>query len=156
MISKTIFSLIVFFALSACAFFGGGNDSNKSNANPTLLARPLGLTMLELEKNNAISIKIKFQCVQEGNKEAEKYKIKMFQYKMRVTEGDKEILAQGTQRTWLEPNVNIINLNYPKNRKIQFKNLEISSHTWVRAFSELQLAAPIALTLQECKDLAPY
>jgi hypothetical protein len=149
MISKTIFSLIVFFALSACAFFGGSSDARKSSANPTLLARPLGLSMLENEKNNAISIKIKFQC--EGS-----YKIKMFQYKLRVTEGDKEILAQGTQRAWLEPNVNIINLNYPKNRKVQFKNLEISSHTWVRAFSELQLAAPIALTLQECKDLAPY
>jgi len=150
MISKIIYSVIISFALCACSIFGSSSDAAaKSKANPALLARPLGLSVLELEKNNALSVKIKFQC--EGS-----YKIKMFQYKLKVTEGDKEIMAQGTQRTWLEPNVNIINLNYPKNRKIQFKGLEISSHTWVRSFSELQLTSPVVLTLQECKDLAPY
>ena len=148
--------LLLSILLPACSLFGEAAPTEAQKRSAASLNKPLGISVLEFPKFNAISLKIKFQCVQDGNKEADQYKIKVFQYKIKVTEGDKEILTEGVQRNWLEPNVSVLNLKYPKNRPITFKSLEISSHTWVKSFSELQLGSPLALTLQQCKDLAPY
>lgn len=113
-------------------------------------ARPLGVSVLELKKTNAISIKVKFDCQDEN------YKVRMFKYKIRVTENGKEIQTEGLQKGWVEKNVTVLNLRYPKKRDIKFKSLEISAHSWVRSFPDNLLSQPLSLSLQQCKDLAPY
>lgn len=125
-------------------------NSSSQESLTKLKARPLGISVLELSKTNAISIKLKINCQDEA------YKIRMFKYKIRVTENDKEIQTEGLQKTWLEKNTTVLNLRYPKNRKVKFKSLEISAHTWIRSFPDTQLEQPLGLTLQQCKDLAPY
>lgn len=125
-------------------------DPTTGESMSKLKARPLGVSVLELKNINAISIKLKFDCQDES------YKIRMFKYKIRVTENDKEIQTEGLQKTWLEKNTTIVNLKYPKTRNIKFKSLEISAHSWVRSFPDSQLSSPLSFTLQQCKDLAPY
>jgi hypothetical protein len=146
---NTFFVLIIL--VTACA------SSESAQTDPTtgetmakLNARPLGVSVIELPNTNAISIKLKFDC-QDAN-----YKIRMFKYKIRVTENDKEIQTEGLQKSWLEKNTTIVNLRYPKNRSIKFKSIEISAHSWVRSFPDSQLSTPIGLTSQQCKELAPY
>jgi len=143
MILKTL-SLLLVLMLAGCA------SSTESEAADPIKARPLGVSVLELTKTNAISIKIQFDC-QDAN-----YKIRMFKYKIRVVENGKEIQTEGLQKAWLEKNVTVLNLRYPKTRAIKFKSLEISAHSWVRSFPDNQLSQPLSLSLQQCQDLAPY
>jgi hypothetical protein len=137
--------------LSSCASSESAPKDPATGENlEKLKARALGVSTLQLVKTNAISIKLKFDCQDES------YKVRMFKYKIRVTENDKEIQTEGLQKSWVEKNVTIVNLRYPKTRDIKFKSIEISAHSWVRSFPDSQLGQPLRLTLQECKDLAPY
>lgn len=145
----------VFLVLSG--ILAGCASSESAQTDPVsgetiakLKARPLGVSVIELPNTNAISVKIKFDC------QDDTYKIRMFKYKIRVTENDKEIQTEGLQKTWLEKNVTVVNLRYPKKRDIKFKSIEISAHSWVRSFPDTQLTTPLGLSLQQCKDLAPY
>jgi len=145
------FLFLTILLMTGCASSESAQqDPATGESMSKLKARPLGVSNLELKNTNAISIKIKFDCQDEN------YKIRMFKYKIRVTENEKEIQTEGLQKTWLEKNTTIVNLKYPKNRSIQFKSLEVSAHSWVRSFPDTQLSSPLALTLQQCKDLAPY
>lgn len=149
----TLFLYIGSF-LVGCSVFGGTKATSKRIPSAAL-TRPLGLSIIDVTpEQKAISLKVKFNCIKDGS--GEPHKIRSFKYKIKVTEGEKEIVSEGTQRAWLEPNVSVLNLKYPKSRDINFKSLEISSHTWIRSFSELQLSEPITLSLNECKALEPY
>ena len=143
--------LLVALIITACASSESAQTDPATGETMTKLkARPLGVSVIELPNTNAISIKLKFDCQEEN------YKIRMFKYKIRVTENDKEIQTEGLQKSWLDKNTTIVNLKYPKSRNIKFKSIEISAHSWVRSFPDSQLSSPIGLTLQQCKDLAPY
>ncbi|WP_413290055.1 hypothetical protein [Bdellovibrio sp. HCB337] len=151
---KTTLFLYIGFFLVGCSVFSGTKSASKRNPSAAL-TRPLGLTVVDVTpEQKAISLKVKFNCLKDDG--GEPHKIRSFKYKIKVTEGEKEIASEGTQRTWLEPNVSVLNLKYPKSRNINFKSLEISSHTWIRSFSELQLSEPVTLSLSECKALEPY
>lgn len=143
--------IVLMLMISACASSESAQtDLTTGETMAKLKARPLGVSVIELPNTNAISIKLKFDC-QDAN-----YKIRMFKYKIRVTENDREIQTEGLQKSWLDKNTTIVNLKYPKNRNIKFKSIEISAHSWVRSFPDSQLGDPVGLTLQQCKDLAPY
>lgn len=146
-----ILSLVLTLVFMGCASSESAQtDPVSGETIAKLKARPLGVSVLQLPNTNAISVKIKFNCQDEN------YKIRMFKYKIRVTENDKEIQTEGLQKTWLEKNVTIVNLKYPKKRDIKFKSIEISAQNWVRSFPDNQLDQPLSFTLQQCKDLAPY
>ncbi len=143
--------LILTLIITACASSESAqNDPTTGETMAKLKSRPLGVSVIELPNTNAISIKLKFDCQDEN------YKIRMLKYKIRATENDKEIQTDGLQKSWLDKNITIVNLKYPKTRHIKFKSIEISAHSWVRSFPDSQLSSPIGLTLQQCKDLAPY
>lgn len=149
--AKRFVFLVLMGILTGCASSESAQtDPATGETIAKLRARPLGVSVIELPNTNAVSVKIKFDCQDEA------YKIRMFKYKIRVTENDKEIQTEGLQKTWLDKNVTVVNLRYPKKRDIKFKSIEISANSWVRSFPDSQLSSPLGLTLQQCKDLAPY
>jgi hypothetical protein len=144
--------LFLFIVLSSvgCSLFSKESERKPTSTKLTAEQKTPGVKITD----EGLAIVMKFNCAPDAG--GKPFKIRAFKYKIHVLENDKQLNVEGTQRAWLDTNLTMLKLKYNKNRKIDFKNVEISTDKWIRAFPENQLKEPINFSYNECKDLGSY
>src|SRR5437868_4154351 len=103
------FVFLLLLLLTGCSLFSKNTQPpDKKQSDAALAAQALGIKVYESPTENKLAVKIQFNC------QSETYKLRVFKYKLRVSEKvsekEKELVIEGTQRGWLSPNITVVSL----------------------------------------------